>query len=217
MLFVKFKRKISDTTTLLFIFAISLLCISMSMSTANATSIRSMSLNETAVDAEFIFEGQVLESETRWNAIHTDIATFITFSVKEVLKGEYDKQTIVLRFSGGEIGEDKVVYQGIVYPAVGESGIYFVESVSQSLINPLVGWSRGHFKLRADANSTTVMNNRDKPIMSVAPSALSQRNNTGVISDGSAAGLKLGSPEQIGMSKTDFKRALQLMLEASEP
>lgn len=216
MLFYKARHKSFDIKKLFVNFFISALCISVALSAAKATSIRSMSLNETAIDAEFIFEGQVLESETRWNSNHSDIATFVTFSVKEVLKGQYEKETIVLRFAGGEVGEDKIVYQGIVYPPVGESGIYFVESLSQKLINPLVGWSQGHFKLRADANSTTVMTNRDKPVMSVAPIGSSKKSTATIISDGSATGLELGKVQQSGMSKTDFKRAIKSMLNTTQ-
>ena len=183
-----------------------LLMLSCVISTAQASTIRLNTIDETAKAAELIFEGVVLASESRWNNAKTDIITVITFRVDDVIKGDYAQPTLSLRFAGGQVDNDRVQYQAVVYPQLGEAGIYFVESINRNLINPLVGWSQGHFMLDAD---NAVMSNQHRAVMSletVAPAAQTQ------ISQGAASGVVLGKAGETGMSKQKFKQAINAML-----
>jgi hypothetical protein len=39
-------------------------------------------------------------------------------------------------------------------PAIGEHGIYLVESTGQAMLNPLIGWDQGHFLVAKDKAGT---------------------------------------------------------------
>ncbi len=109
-----------------------------------ATTIAPMDIDELAAGAEFVFEGQVLEHNVQENAAGI-IVTYVTFQVNDVVKGDYAEPFLELKFTGGKLGGEVVEVSGLRIPALDEQGIYFVESLTRDLINPLLGWSQGHF------------------------------------------------------------------------
>lgn len=119
-----------------------LLIVSMS---ANATTILGMDIDQVAQQAEFIFEGEVILSETRQDSGTGIISSYVTFSIWDVVKGDYDADSVELKFMGGVFNNQIVEVSGMRIPQLGEQGVYFVESLSRDLINPLLGWSQGHF------------------------------------------------------------------------
>ena len=121
--------------------------ISMSISGFNlsATTILGMDIDEIANQAELIFEGEVLVRETRQNNNTGIINTYVTFQISDIVKGEFNGDSIELKFMGGTFQEQTVHVSGLTIPSEGEHGIYFVESLNLDLINPLLGWSQGHF------------------------------------------------------------------------
>ncbi len=121
--------------------------ISMSISGFNlsATTILGMDIDEIANQAELIFEGEVLVRETRQNNNTGIINTYVTFQIYDIVKGEFNGDSIELKFMGGTFQEQTVHVSGLTIPSEGEHGIYFVESLNLDLINPLLGWSQGHF------------------------------------------------------------------------
>jgi len=128
------------------------------IASANATSIRQLDMNDMLETAELVFEGRVLKSEARRTRNSSTIKTFILFEVDEVISGDYSKDTLLLSFEGGTVDGETVEIQGLRTPEVGEKGIYFIESLSRSLVNPIVGWSQGHFLLKSDdVGNDTVM------------------------------------------------------------
>jgi len=60
-----------------------------------------------------------------------------------------------------------VQVSGLRIPEDGEQGIYFVESVSRDLINPLIGWSQGHFVIVDDNGDRRISTADDKPVTQV--------------------------------------------------
>ena len=68
-----------------------------------------------------------------------------------MLKGEYAGSTLELRFLGGTVGTARLEVTDMLVPQVAERGIYFVESLSAPQVNPLVGWSQGHFLIEPQA------------------------------------------------------------------
>ena len=66
----------------------------------------------------------------------------------DVIKGSNQIDTLELKFAGGTLNGETVRINGLSIPQPGEQGIYFVESTSNKLINPLVGWSQGHFVIK---------------------------------------------------------------------
>lgn len=112
---------------------------------ASATTLLSMSIDELTADAELIFEGEVLVHETLLDPANDMIYTYVTFAVRDVIKGTYPSSELELRFSGGSVNGETLAVSGLRLPEVGEQGIYFIESISRNLINPLLGWSQGHY------------------------------------------------------------------------
>jgi len=119
-----------------------------------ASSVAQVSFEQMVKTSELIFQGRVsniicqLDSP---NAIHT----YVTFEVDDVFKGALQSRTITLRYLGGTVGNRTLHVSDVVTPAIGEAGIYFVESVAHPQAHPLYGWDQGHFVLVRDKNDRT--------------------------------------------------------------
>jgi hypothetical protein len=172
-------------------------------------SIQRAGMEQIISHSELVFEGKVSQAVSRWNDTKAFIHTYVTFEINEVLIGSYDKATLTLRFSGGTVDGITSVTQGSIFPKVGEQGIYFVESISQNLVNPLVGWSQGHFLIKREANGDEVMmTNKRTPILDIEDRQPSQFQ----FSEGTAFGVKTAHPwlgPQQGMKKSNFKAFLK--------
>ena len=120
--------------------------------------------------SELVFEGIVTQKNTRIDKrtglIHTDI----TFKPSDFIKGKTNK-TIVLSFLGGQYQNQVLDVKGLAMPAINEKGIYFIESVSQDLINPITGWGQGHFVIMQDNSGTERITTFDHhPIVTLSAS-----------------------------------------------
>ena len=134
-----------------------LLCVFVAYATGtNATTILGMDIDKVANDAELIFEGEVILHETRQNSNTGIIHTYVTFTVYDVVKGDFSADTIELKFAGGTFMGQIVEVRGLKIPKEGENGIYFVESTSRDLLNPLIGWSQGHFIIEQELGERRV-------------------------------------------------------------
>ena len=149
--------------------ACSFVCACLSIVTANAgaTTILGMDIDQLAADAEFIFEGEVILTETREDSRSGIISTYVTFNIVDVMKGDYDAASIELKFMGGAFDGRMVQVSGLKIPQMGEQGIYFVESTSRDLINPLLGWSQGHFIIVDDDGERRISTADEKPVTEV--------------------------------------------------
>jgi len=182
---------------------------------ANASSIRQLGMNDMLAAAELVFEGQVTNSEARWNDDKTLIQTFITFTVSEVISGDYAQDSLELSFVGGRVGIDAMQAEGSRHPKVGEKGIYFIESVSKQLVNPLVGWSQGHFLLKKnESGDEYVMTDKNAHVMSIASESISSNSrtlsSTSSLSSGVARNVIVDKqPSSKGMSALKFKQELK--------
>ena len=134
-----------------------MLCVFVTYATGtNATTILGMDIDKVANDAELIFEGEVILHETRQNSNTGIIHTYVTFTVHDVVKGDFSADTIELKFAGGTFMGQIVEVRGLKIPKEGENGIYFVESTSRDLLNPLIGWSQGHFIIEQELGERRV-------------------------------------------------------------
>lgn len=138
-------------------------------STTSATTIRSMDIDAVARDAELIFEGEVIQHETLLDNGTGIINTFVTFEVRDVLKGDYQASQLELKFTGGTHDGQVVEVSGLKIPEPGEQGIYFVESTTRNLINPLLGWSQGHFLITEEGDERVVTTADSEPVIDVMP------------------------------------------------
>lgn len=178
----------------------------------NATSILQLDMNDLLQDAEFVFEGEVIASESRFSLSGDAINTYVTFEITDVISGDYALPTIELSFSGGSAQNLTMQVHGMIYPQLGETGIYFIEEIGRVFLNPLVGWSQGHFLIREDDQGAERMYTAgDAPIIEMddqsAPAAsISEGVATGV----RAAGIRTPLPSQPikALPKSDFKQYL---------
>jgi len=136
---------------------------------ASATTILGMDIDKVAADAEFVFEGTVINSETRQDSNSGIISTYVTFQINDIIKGVYSGESLELKFMGGVFNGQVVQVSGMRIPEMAEQGIYFVESMSRDLINPLIGWSQGHFIIVDDNGTSRVSTAGNQPVLDVAP------------------------------------------------
>ena len=177
-------------------------------SVVTATTIQKLTFEQLSSGAELIFEGRVLSSQTSWNNSKTEIATEVTFKVVEVLSGDFQSSQLVLRFLGGTVDGHTMRVQATRYPEVGEQGVYFVESVSRKMVNPLLGWTQGHFKIKEGVIATV----NDNIIVGIEDSGAGSKSlvSEGVISEGVVAGVKTkqATSSEAGMSVEEFKQLI---------
>ncbi|MFZ8955476.1 MAG: hypothetical protein ACO2ZE_00350 [Pseudohongiellaceae bacterium] len=136
------------------------------VSPLGATTILGMNIDEVAQGAELIFEGKVVEHNVRENAAGM-IVTYVTFRIEELIKGEYDETLLELKFTGGRLGGQIMEISGLRIPSPNEEGIYFVESVNRNLVNPLLGWSQGHYLIYEESGERRVSTVNDRPVTDV--------------------------------------------------
>jgi hypothetical protein len=188
---------------------------------ADATTILGMDIDQLARDAEFIFEGEVIAIQSRQD--NGDIiSTYVTFTVSEVIKGDANRDTIELEFLGGSIDGRMTQVSGLTLPGLGEQGIYFVESTSRDLVNPLLGWSQGHFLINADRDGTlrisTVDNKPVSQVQSVSSIPQSIKRPQAIIEDNSqvAAGITTQSSALMidrALTVDEFKARIRELIE----
>lgn len=136
------------------------------VSPLGATTILGMNIDEVAQGAEVIFEGKVVEHNVRENDAGM-IVTYVTFRIEELIKGEYDEHLLELKFTGGRLGGQIMEVSGLRIPSPNEEGIYFVESVNRNLVNPLLGWSQGHYLIYEQNGVRRVSTVSERPVTDV--------------------------------------------------
>jgi len=138
-------------------------------SSSVATTLLGMDIDKVVNEAELVFEGSVLLREARQDSNSGIINTYVTFSIHDVIKGDYSGDTIELKFAGGIFNGQVVEVSGLTIPKENEEGIYFVESTSRNLLNPLLGWSQGHFIVSEEFGERRVSTLDRKPVISIQP------------------------------------------------
>ena len=139
----------------------------LSSSPGFSTTLKKLDIDQVINDAELVFEGEVLIHEARRDSNTGLINTYVTFSIIDVVKGSYAQNTIELKFAGGTFNGETVKVNGSRIPEQGEQGIYFVESTDQNLINPLVGWSQGHFIIKEIDGQRIIFTTGQKPVVGI--------------------------------------------------
>ncbi len=123
---------------------------------SSASTVLEMSFSQVVEHAQLVFEGRVQSVEPR---ILGDgrIYTFVTFEVLDVVKGALSDAQIELSFLGGQIAGKGMFVTDMKIPLVGETGLYFVESISKAQVNPFVGWTQGHYLIETLADGSRVV------------------------------------------------------------
>jgi hypothetical protein len=209
----------------------SLLVMSLATS-AFGTTLISLSVNSLSEQSEFVFEGEVISVEAQRSGNRGMVNTYVTFRVIDILKGDAGATDIELKFLGGSLNGEVLEVNGSRLPRLGEHGIYFVESLSRDLINPLLGWSQGHYLIKTVAGIESMTTVDAKPIIAISPAEADSDPQTSGVSTGAAsAQSRILSPLRIatdpnvaegivaidrdsitGLSPDDFKREIRALI-----
>src|SRR5689334_12368954 len=110
---------------LLFLLLLAVAALFLVLST-QATIMQRLEVEELARNSSDIFHGQVISTETYWNAEHTRIYTGAQVRINEPLKGASKRSDVVKVVQlGGEKDGVKIDYAGRPEFAVGESVVLF--------------------------------------------------------------------------------------------
>lgn len=205
--------------------AVVLLLLACTPRALHATTVLHIDVDFLLNKAALIIEGEVISSEARWNTGKSHITTFITFQVNDTIKGDPGGTNITLGFAGGTVDDMTMQVSGMTYPAVGDKGIYFFEEPSQSLVNPLLGWGQGHFRIKSDSSGKQrVLTENNAPVMGLDDDTASSSTRTSTIpgeplSRGVAKGVRAGKRNDArgsAMDKNEFKDSLKAKLAANQ-
>lgn len=186
-----------------------------------ATTLLSFSIAQLTEQAAFVFEGEVIHVTTQRSGGRGMISSYVTFRLDDVIKGDDGDGEIELKFLGGTFEGETLEVSASRLPALGERGIYFVESLDQDLINPLLGWSQGQYLIAGSGSASYVTSVDAEPVVSVAPlseplirsqsrspAALRIAKDTNV-----AEGIATSrSPARQRLSPEDFKQRIRALL-----
>ncbi|MGI9263747.1 MAG: hypothetical protein ACR2QU_02385 [Gammaproteobacteria bacterium] len=186
------------------------------LTSANAATVRQVGFNELVAGSEVVFHGQVTSVQSKISPDRQSVHTQVEFQVFETIVGDYEGRLLKLTFPAGSADGLKVVINGLRIPEVGEEGVYFVESVSQRLINPFYGWTQGQFLVLRDATgqSPRIMTADGAPVtrISATPTPYSVS-----ISRGAALGVEFSRGGEIStaMLLNDFGQIIRETAEQS--
>ena len=127
-----------------------------------ATTIVEKDLDALAAEADQVFVGTVSAVQSQWSDPQQhNIETFVTFSDIEPLFGT-GTSDIVLRFSGGRVGDVAEYVAGAPTFAVGDRLIIFARN--ERSVSPIVGFNQGCLPVTGDGDSATVTLTARTPI-----------------------------------------------------
>jgi len=188
-----------------------------------ASTLQELSFAQVALDAELVFEGEVVAKDSQYMA-DGSIRTFVRFAIMDVIKGSYADATIELSYLGGQVGSRQMRISDMDMPNVGEVGIYFVESIGQPLISPLVGWAQGHYVIESANGQTVVKTASGETVIGVSSAgvAKSTEANAEQFSTGIARGIVvpragLSTALVKPLSVDEFKRSVRDILDEQQP
>lgn len=179
-----------------------------------SSTLEQMSFEEVLETAEFIFEGRVVSVEGRQTgprAIHT----FVTYEVLDVLKGDASLEELELSFLGGTANGRQMVVTELQLPQVGESGFYFVESLHEPMVNPLTGWSQGHFLIEQNSRGQAEVRTAGRDPVYELQASPPQASQQILGHEGAARGVQIQALTEARrpMSPVSFKARVQDLLQ----
>ena len=168
------------------------------MNPAYSSSVNEVGLGEMASASELVFEGRVLSVDSRWSEDGRSIRTEVTYEVLDVIKGSTTGRTVTLSFLGGNVGHLRLAITDLNMPVPGEKGVYFVENTDRQQVNPLYGWSQGHFLLVRDPSGKgeRVLTADARPVTALEQAGFFGKSQG--LSEGVARGVKTSDPARIG-------------------
>lgn len=135
----------------------------------SATTVVPPTFEQLVDQAQVIFHGSVTKITSQWvgEGAERHIVSYITFKVKDALKGAPGQSYTMRSFGGTVDGETMSIDDGPKFE-VGDEDILFVENNGSQVV-PLVGIMYGRFHVRKDsAGREMVTTNEEQPLRNVA-------------------------------------------------
>ena len=200
------------------VFCVAVLCAAGFPGSTSAFSVEAVSVEELLENSALVIEGRVMASESKPVEGTRLIQTCFRVEIAEILKGKYPEDSLELCFLGGTLDDVTLRVAGMRYPEIGETGIYFVESLDRLQVHPLYGGPQGHFLVVRDpaTDEERVLTSDRKSVVGVISSS---KITTPGLSTGAARGVLTAGPPGIAnaMTKEDFKQSLRAMLDELTP
>ena len=168
---------------------------------AHATTVIPPSFEQLVDQAELIFQGNVTRVSSQWvgEGSERHIVSYVTFQIKDSVKGDPGQSYTIRMFGGTVDGETMEIADGPKFE-VGDEDIVFVENNGSQVV-PLVGIMHGRFHIRRDdSGRELVTTNEGEPVRDVA--------RLGTATESSATGEAL--------TPAAFKAAIQSRLQAGQ-
>jgi len=128
---------------------------------ATAASVVPLGLARMHGDADLVFVGRCIDSQVRFDASTQMPATYTTFEVQEVVKGEAARTHTIKQVGGDIPGSDAdVVVDGVPEFEPGRRYVVFLPTVSRFGFSSPVGLAQGSFALRTENGKEMVSNGR---------------------------------------------------------
>ncbi len=129
--------------------------------TVLATTVLPISLERMSKKAELIFYGTVISNEVKIDEISGYVATFTTFDVIDVIKGNIGN-THTIKQIGGQLPGGKVIYKiyGVPHFTIGEKTVVFMPKESKLGFASPLGLSQGHFTVHEQNGVSTIKDRR---------------------------------------------------------
>jgi hypothetical protein len=126
-----------------------------------ATTVLPISLERMSKKAELIFYGTVISNEVKIDEVSGHVATFTTFDVIDVIKGNVG-DTHTIKQIGGQLPDSKIMYKihGVPRFTIGEKVVVFMPQESKLGFASPLGLSQGRFTVREQNGVSTVNDSR---------------------------------------------------------
>ncbi len=148
---------------------LSIAALLISAASLSATTVIPPTFEQLVDQAEVIFHGSVTNVTSQWIGEGADrhIVSYITFKVKDALKGAPGQSYTMRTFGGTVDGETMTIGDGPKFE-IGDEDILFVENNGSQVV-PLVGIMYGRFHVRKNASGQEmVTTNENRPLRNVA-------------------------------------------------
>lgn len=96
--------------------------------TASATVAKLASDEQLILTSRVVLTGEVQAIQAQWDAKRRNIYTYVTVKVSEVLKGQIQNDTIVIKQDGGIVGEDEIRIDGAPRYEIGRQVLLFLDT-----------------------------------------------------------------------------------------
>ena len=173
---------------------------------AVATSVLPVSLQRMTTTATMIFHGTVIENEVKLDQTSGRVATYTTFKVNEVIKGD-PGNTHTIKQIGGQLPGSNVrqLIHGVPQFSVNQEYVIFLPEASSLGFSSPIGLSQGKFDIRKLNGESMVSSGR-------APAAVTKAAPQQTLTNIPSAIETSQLPAQPGVRLADFLQTVRGML-----